>query len=59
VEPSPLLLRPLIGLLYQSLMVDDDGDDCGAVRGMNDWQGKLKCSEKTFPNDALCTTNPT
>jgi hypothetical protein len=29
VEPSLLLLRPLIGLLYHPWMVD--GDDCGAV----------------------------
>jgi hypothetical protein len=31
VEPSPL---------YQSWMID--GDDCGAVGGMNECQGKLK-----------------
>jgi hypothetical protein len=34
VEPSPLLLRPLIGLLYQLWMVDDDS--CGASIGMNE-----------------------
>jgi hypothetical protein len=33
VEPSPLLLRPLIGLLYQAWMVMDD-NECGAVSGM-------------------------
>jgi hypothetical protein len=32
VEPSPLLLRPLIGLLYQPWMMD--GEDCGAMGGM-------------------------
>jgi hypothetical protein len=57
VELSPLLLRPLIGLLYQSWM--KDGDDCGAVSGMNDWEGKLKYSEKTCPNATLSTTSPT
>jgi hypothetical protein len=34
--PSPLLLRPLTGLLYQLLMTN--GDDCGAISGMNEWQ---------------------
>jgi hypothetical protein len=32
VEPSPLLLRPLNGLLYQPRMMD--GDECGAVGRM-------------------------
>jgi hypothetical protein len=36
VEPSPLLLRPFIGLSYQPLMID--GDDCGAIDGMNEWK---------------------
>jgi hypothetical protein len=35
VEPSPLLLRPFIGLLYQSWMID--GDDCLAIGWMNEW----------------------
>jgi hypothetical protein len=30
VEPSPLILRPLIGLLYQ-LWMTIAGDECGAV----------------------------
>jgi hypothetical protein len=30
VEPSPLLQKPLIGLLYQYWMVD--GVDCRAIR---------------------------
>jgi hypothetical protein len=34
VEPSPLLLKPFIGLLYQHWMVD--GDNCAAVGGMNE-----------------------
>jgi hypothetical protein len=35
VEPSPLLLRPFIDLLYQPWMID--GDDCGEISGMNEW----------------------
>jgi hypothetical protein len=34
-------------------------DDCGAIGEMNDGKGKLKYSEKTYPSDALSTTNPT
>jgi hypothetical protein len=45
VQPRALLLRPFIGLLYQPWMVD--GDDCGAIGGMNEWQGKPKYSEVT------------
>jgi hypothetical protein len=37
----------------------DAGDDCGAISGMNDWQGKPKYSEKTCTSDALSTTDPT
>jgi hypothetical protein len=33
-EPSPLLMRPLIGLLHLPWMIY--GDDCGAFYGMND-----------------------
>jgi hypothetical protein len=33
VEPDPLLLQPFISLLYQPWMID--GDDCGAIGGMN------------------------
>jgi hypothetical protein len=32
LEPSPLLLRPFIGLLYQLWFID--GDDCGAISGI-------------------------
>jgi hypothetical protein len=38
VEPSPLLLRQLVGLLDQPSITD-----------MNEWQGKLKYSEKNLP----------
>jgi hypothetical protein len=44
LEPSPLLLRPCIGLLYQSWMIDVG--DCEASNVMNEWQGKLKHSGK-------------
>jgi hypothetical protein len=57
VEPSPLLLGPFTGLLYQPWMIDDD--DCGAISGMNEWQGKPKYSEETCPSAALSTTDPT
>jgi hypothetical protein len=36
-----------------------DGDDCGAVGGINEWQGKQQYSEKTCPNAALFTADPT
>jgi hypothetical protein len=36
-----------------------DGDDGGAVNGMDEWQGKPKYSEKTCPNAALSTTHLT
>jgi hypothetical protein len=57
MEPSPLLLWPLIGLLYQSRMID--GDDCGAISRVNEWQGKQKYLGKTCPSAALSTTDPT
>jgi hypothetical protein len=34
VEPSPLLLWPFIWLLCQPWMID--GDDCGAISGVNE-----------------------
>jgi hypothetical protein len=37
VESSPLTC---IGLLYQPWIIDNDDDDCGAIGGMNDCQGK-------------------
>jgi hypothetical protein len=36
-----------------------DGDYCGAVSGMNEWQGKPKFLERTSPSAALSTTDPT
>jgi hypothetical protein len=57
VEPSPLLLQPFIGLLYRPWMIDSV--DCGAISGMNGWQGKPKYSEETFPTAALSTSDST
>jgi hypothetical protein len=45
------------GLLYQPWM--NDGDDCGAVSWMSEWQGKLKYLEITCVNAALSTTDLT
>jgi hypothetical protein len=36
-----------------------DGDDQGAISGMNEWQGKPKYSEKTGPSASLSITDPT
>jgi hypothetical protein len=55
VEPNPLLLWPFNGPLYQPWMID--GDDCGTISGMNHWQGKPKCSEKTCPSAAPSITD--
>jgi hypothetical protein len=57
VEPSPLLLRSSLGLLFQPCMTD--GDDCGAVSVMHQWQGKPKYSEETCPSAAMSTVDPT
>jgi hypothetical protein len=57
VEPSPLLLQPFIGLLYQPWLID--GDDCGAIGGVNEWQGKPKYSEETCRSAVPSTTDPT
>jgi hypothetical protein len=35
-----------------------NGDDCKAISGINEWQGKLKYLEKTCPGVALSTTDP-
>jgi hypothetical protein len=42
-----------IGLLYQHLMID--GEDCGAVSSMNEWQEKPEYSETTCLSSALST----
>jgi hypothetical protein len=52
-EAVYLVRRPLIGLLYQPRMIDDDR------RWNKSWQGKPKYWEKTYPSATLSTTNPT
>jgi hypothetical protein len=49
VEPRPLLYQPWV----------TDGDDCGAITGMNEWQGKPEYSEGTCPSGAASITDPT
>jgi hypothetical protein len=34
-----------------------DGDDCGTLNGMNEWQEELKYSEDSCPNAAVSTTD--
>jgi hypothetical protein len=46
VKPSPLLLRPFIGLLYQSWMANVD--ECGAISGMN-VRGNRRTRRKPVP----------
>jgi hypothetical protein len=53
---SPLLLWPLIGLFYQPWMTV--GDDFGAIRGINLWQGKMNNSEEICPSTAVFTIHP-
>jgi hypothetical protein len=57
VEPNPLLLQPFIGLLHQPWMTDDDY--CGVIIGINEWQGKSKYSEKTYPSAPLSIRDST
>jgi hypothetical protein len=47
VEPSPLLLWPFINLWYQSRMIN--GDDCGAISGMNEWHGDTEVLGANLP----------
>jgi hypothetical protein len=35
-----------------------DGDDCGVITGMNEWQGKLKYSEEICPRATLSNKDP-
>jgi hypothetical protein len=51
------LLWPFIDLLYQPWV--RDGDDCGAISGVDGLQWKPKYSEKTCSSSVLSTTNPT
>jgi hypothetical protein len=36
-----------------------DGDECGAISGMDEWHGKPQYLEKTCPSAVLYTTHPT
>jgi hypothetical protein len=44
-ETKSIITATIYWPLAQALMID--GGDCGAISGMNNWQVKLKCSEKT------------
>jgi hypothetical protein len=55
MEPSPLLLGPLFGLVYQLRMMKM----VSVSSQWNEWQGKLKYSEKTYPIVSLSNINPT
>jgi hypothetical protein len=57
VEPSPLVLRSFIGLLYQPWMIV--GDDCGVINEMNKWHGKPEYSKKACLSAALAAAVPT
>jgi hypothetical protein len=48
IEPSPLLLRPFVILLYQPWMIDGDYD-YGDIGGMNKWQGNRITLSKPAP----------
>jgi hypothetical protein len=56
MEPSPILLRPIIGLLYLPCKIDNS--DCGVIGEMNDWQRKLKYSEESHLSGTVSSTNP-
>jgi hypothetical protein len=57
VELSPLILLPFIALVYPPGMTD--GDDCGAISRVNEWQVKPKFSEKFCHGTALPTADGT
>jgi hypothetical protein len=50
-----MVRRPLIGLFYQSRVIDE----YGTFWWNEKFQGKLMYSEKTCPSGTLSTTNPT
>jgi hypothetical protein len=51
VEPNPLLLPHFIVIFYKPWMAD--GDNCGAISGINEWHGKPKYPEENFPSIAF------
>jgi hypothetical protein len=44
-----LVRQPLIGLLYQPWMIDDDDDECGAIGGMRIGRGNQSSRRKLNP----------
>jgi hypothetical protein len=54
VEASPLLLRPLNGLLYQSRIMHVEWS-----RRWNAWHGETEVLGESLPQCLLSTTNPT
>jgi hypothetical protein len=56
MQQIPRLLRPFTGLLYRPWMIDGDG--CGAISGMSEWQVKPKYRKEPCPSAALTTTYP-
>jgi hypothetical protein len=57
MEPSPLVQRPLNGVLYQPRMMMND-DECGTF-GVMLGKGNRITQRKPAPIAALSTTNPT
>jgi hypothetical protein len=57
IEPSPLLLTSLTGLLYLPWMLD--GDDYGTVGGVSGYQGLPYLLENICSITASSTTNST
>jgi hypothetical protein len=57
VEPGPPILPSSTGLMYQPWMID--GDHCGAISGMNEWQGNPKYWDEPCSSAALHTTDLT
>jgi hypothetical protein len=57
VKLSSLVLKPLNDISYQLWRIY--GDDCEAISGMVEWQGKPNNWEETIPSAALSTTDPT
>jgi hypothetical protein len=57
MEPSPLLLRPFIGLFYKPFMMG--GDDRRTISEMNEWQDQPKYPKNTCPSVVLSPVNPT
>jgi hypothetical protein len=51
------LMKLLFGLLYPPWTID--GDDCGAISGVNERQENQKCSTKTCASAGLAITDPT